>query len=117
MAKKHTSASVYLLVWFSLCALTALSFLLSLANLGEAETAAALVIAVAKSALVGLFFMHLVEERFRIAIVPLVTTGFIVILVSVVVTDVVTRRTFPRTPVPVTTPEGLDPAIGPGPSR
>jgi cytochrome c oxidase subunit IV len=117
MAPKHTSLRVYVLVWLGLCALTLLSFLLSRADLGSVDTVISLVIAVAKSTLVGLFFMHLLEERLRTAFVPIVTTGFIVLLISLVVTDVLTRHTFPRAPVPVVLPEGLAPPPAVGPQR
>jgi len=117
MAEKRSSASVYVLVWLGLCALTLLSFLFSLVSLGGAEMALALLIAAVKSSLVGLFFMHLKEERLRTAIVPIVTTGLIVLLVSLVVTDVLTRHTFPKTPVQAGWPEGLAPPSPAGPQR
>jgi cytochrome c oxidase subunit IV len=117
MAEKRSSARVYVLVWLGLCALTLLSFLLSLFNLGEAEMPLALLIAAAKSSLVGLYFMHILEDRLRTAVVPIVTTGFVVLLVSLVVTDVLTRHTFPKTPVPAGWPEGLAPPPPVGPQR
>jgi cytochrome c oxidase subunit 4 len=118
MAEKHTSRGVYVLVWLGLLALTLLSFLLSRAHLGEVDTVIALLIAAAKSTLVGLFFMHLIEERLRTAFVPILSTGFIVLLISLVVTDVLTRHTFPRTPLPVLVPEEAQPMREtPGPDR
>jgi cytochrome c oxidase subunit 4 len=90
----------YLVVWLSLLALTGLSFLLSRAHLGPADAVVALGIAAIKTTLVGLFFMHLVEERFSIVLVPLVALFLLLLLLSLVVTDVVTRQTFPPAPVP-----------------
>jgi cytochrome c oxidase subunit IV len=90
----------YLIVWLALLALTALSFLFSLAHLGAVDIVVALVIAVIKSLLVVLVFMHLAEERFSVGIVPMVAVFFFLLLGSLVVTDVVTRRTFPRGPMP-----------------
>ena len=90
----------YLVVWLALLALTALSFLFSLAHLGTVDVAVALGIAVVKSALVVLVFMHLAEERFSVSMVPLVAVFFFVLLGALVVTDVLTRHTFPRAPVP-----------------
>ena len=49
MAKKHSSAGRYVVVWIVLIALTLTSFLFSLAHLGEADFVIALVIAVVKS--------------------------------------------------------------------
>jgi len=117
MPRERSPLRAYLLVWLGLCALTLLSFLLSRLALGAAETPVALIIAVVKSSLVGLFFMHLLEERLRTAFVPIVTLGFIVLLISLVVTDVMTRHTFPRAPAPVKWPEGLEPPAPFGPTR
>ena len=107
MAAKHTSVGVYVLVWLGLLLLTLLSFLLSRAGLGAVDAVVSLIIAAAKSALVGLFFMHLIEERFETAFVPIVSTGFVVLLVALVVTDVVTRHTFPKAPSPAIAPEEI----------
>ena len=88
----------YLVVWLVLVGLTALSFLLSLAHLGAVDTVFSLVIAAAKSTIVLLFFMHLVEERFTVAVVPVLAVGYVLLLVALMVTDVLSRHTFPRTP-------------------
>jgi cytochrome c oxidase subunit 4 len=89
----------YLLVWIALIALTLLSLLLSRAHLGATDIAVALVIATAKTALVLCFFMHLVEERFSIVVIPFVAAGFIALMVGLTVTDVATRVTFPKAPL------------------
>ena len=78
--------------------LTALSFLLSLADLGAIDTVFSLVIAAAKSTIVLLFFMHLVEERFTVKLVPVLAFGYVLLLVALMVTDVVSRHTFAKTP-------------------
>jgi cytochrome c oxidase subunit 4 len=88
----------YLAVWLALVGLTAASFLLSLAHLGAIDTVFSLVIAAAKSTIVLLFFMHLVEERFTVGVVPALAFGYVLILVALMVTDVLSRRTFPRAP-------------------
>jgi cytochrome c oxidase subunit 4 len=90
----------YLVVWLALLGLTALSLGLSFAHLGGTDVAVALVIAVAKVSLVALFFMRLAEERFSVAMLPLLGVFLFVLLVSLVAVDVATRRTFPRAPVP-----------------
>jgi cytochrome c oxidase subunit 4 len=88
----------YLVVWLALVGLTALSFLLSLTHLGAIDTVFSLVIAAAKSTIVLLFFMHLVEERFTVAVVPALAVAYVLLLVALMVTDVLSRHTFPKTP-------------------
>lgn len=100
MTHAPSSAARYLVVWLALVALTALSFLLSLAHLGATDVAVALVIASAKTLLVALFFMHLAEARFSIVMIPVAALFFVVLLLGLTVTDVATRRTFPRGPSP-----------------
>jgi cytochrome c oxidase subunit IV len=104
MEVKHISTRGYVIVWLLLMALTLASFLLSLAHLGAADTVAALVIATAKTALVLLFFMHLVEQRAATSLVLVVVAFLLVLFLSLMVADVITRRTFPRGPVPVELP-------------
>jgi len=90
-----------------LVALTGLSFLASRLHLGAADVVIALVIASAKTALVLLFFMHLLEARFSVVLIPLGAIFFIVLLSGLVATDVATRTTFPAAPEPyVGLPEG-----------
>jgi|SRR5580700_10096472 cytochrome c oxidase subunit 4 len=100
MTHASSSSVRYLVVWLALLALTGLSFLLSRAHLGETDVAVALVIATAKTALVGIFFMHLVEERFSVVMVPVMSAFLFLLLLGLLVTDVATRRTFPRGVLP-----------------
>lgn len=90
----------YIVVWLALMGLTALSFLLSLAHLGAVDTVFSLVIAAAKSTIVLLFFMHLIEERFTVKLVPALALGYVLLLVALMATDVVSRHTFPKAPSP-----------------
>jgi cytochrome c oxidase subunit 4 len=90
----------YLWVWLALLGLTGLSWLISLAHLGPTDVAVALVIAAAKATLVALFFMHLSEERFSVAMVPCAAVGFTLLLLALTAADVATRHTFPRGPSP-----------------
>jgi cytochrome c oxidase subunit IV len=98
----HASSSTlrYVAVWLALLALTGLSFLLSRLHLGATDVAVALAIAAAKTTLVGLFFMHLVEARFSVVMVPVMSAFLLLLLLGLVVTDVATRRTFPRGVLP-----------------
>lgn len=111
----HAPWTQYIVVWLALMILTALSFLLSLAHLGAIDTVFSLVIAAAKSTIVLLFFMHLVEERFTVKLVPALALGYVLLLVALMVTDVVSRHTFPKTPSPFgeeLTPPPAEPAGG-----
>lgn len=100
MATAHASWSRYLVVWIALLALTALSFGLSVAHLGSLDVVLALVIATVKAGLVGLFFMHLIGERFSVVMVHLVSIALVLLLLGLVGVDVTTRHTFPPTPLP-----------------
>lgn len=112
-APEHASARRYVVTWVALLLLTALSFSLSFAHTGAWELPIALGIAVVKSVLVMLFFMHLVEQRFINAFVPIVSVGFAALLVSLIVVDVVTRQTFPAAAMPLTGP--APPTVAPPP--
>jgi cytochrome c oxidase subunit 4 len=96
----HPSALRYVAVWIALLILTLVSWLFSLAHLGSTDVVVALVIASIKTLLVVIFFMHLAEERFSVVMVPCVAVFFIVLLLALTVTDVATRRTFPKGPSP-----------------
>jgi cytochrome c oxidase subunit 4 len=93
LSKRH-----YVGVWALLLALTGISWGVSYAHLGAADLGISLVIAVVKSTLVLLFFMHLVQSRFSNAIFPLGAILLIGLLVLLMSLDVATRRTFPRAP-------------------
>lgn len=85
----------YFIVWIALLALTTTSYLLSRMHLGSLDLVLSLAIAVAKSTLVALFFMHLARDKGS-SVFPLpVAVGMIVLLVSLTAADVATRRTFP----------------------
>lgn len=104
---KHLSSLTYIVVWLVLIALTGASWALSSAHLGAFEVLVALGIAVAKSALVMLFFMHLIESRFVHVLPPIVATLLIALLAGVTALDVATRHTFPAAPleaIPTPTP-------------
>jgi cytochrome c oxidase subunit 4 len=96
----HSSRLRYLLVWLALVALTGLSFLLSTLHLGQVDVVVALSIAAVKSALVVVFFMHILEEGLSIRVIPVAAVFFILLLVALVTLDVATRRTVPPAPVP-----------------
>ncbi len=104
MAHKTAGALRYVLVWLGLVFFTLASFGLSYAHTGDLEAPIALGIAVIKTGLVLAFFMHLIEERATNVAIPFIAVGFIVLLLSLLATDVLTRHTFPPVPTPMTTP-------------
>jgi cytochrome c oxidase subunit IV len=105
---EHSPRGRYLWTWLGLLALTFLSFGVSFAHIGEWEMAIALAIAVAKSALVLLFFMHLVEQKFMNAFAILVAVGMLVLLLSITMVDVLSRHTFPPAPLEESLPPPPD---------
>ena len=99
MARAVTSARTLAGTWIGLLLLTGLSFLLSLAGFRPGlELAVALGIALAKSTLVVLIFMHWLEQRSMSRLVILVAALYVLILGGLTAADVATRRTFPTAP-------------------
>ncbi|WP_437922883.1 cytochrome C oxidase subunit IV family protein [Sorangium sp. So ce291] len=105
MTVKHLSSRTYVIVWLVLMALTLASYLLSLAHLGGADVVAALLIATAKTVLVLLFFMHLIEQRFANALPMIVSALLLGLLLTLMISDVMSRQTISRGPIPPAPPE------------
>lgn len=105
---EHTPWTRYLWTWVALLVLTTLTFGLSYLPLGPWEMPVAMLIAAAKGALVILFFMHLVEMKRVIALVPLAVIGFMTLLLGLMGADVISRHTFPPAPLPLEAPKPLD---------
>lgn len=97
---KHLRGTHYLVVWGALVALTLISLGASFLLRGGQDVWIALAIAVVKSALVLLFFMHLVEERFANGLVVIVALILIATLVALTTADPATRFTFPPATIP-----------------
>ncbi len=92
MAEQAVSKRTYILVWVALMCLTGLTGGLSFINLGAGSTVIAFVIAVAKAALVAMFFMHLLYEKDKIVwIWAGVATFWLGILMVMVMADYITR--------------------------
>src|SRR5581483_8462211 len=85
----------HFLVFLALIALTALTFGLSFARLGALEAPVALGIAMLKAALVGGWFMHLVEHRRPYWLFLFLGGILLALLVGLMALDVATRE--PRT--------------------
>jgi cytochrome c oxidase subunit 4 len=99
-ARHRTSGRALLLVWIALVVLTALSYIASRLHLGTADIVIALVIATIKTALVLLYFMHVIEEGFATrGAIGLAVLLFLTLLL-ITVADPLTRTTYPRAPAP-----------------
>jgi cytochrome c oxidase subunit IV len=91
--------------WIVLLILTFLSFGTSKLGFSSAvELGVALSISIVKTLFVLFIFMHLVEQRFANRLIVIVTFLFIVLLVSLMAADPLTRKTFPKTPDPSARP-------------
>lgn len=95
----HHSARPYLLVWAALVLLTATTYVTGRMHLGTWALPLALSIAIIKSLLVILFFMHLWEQKGANRIVIATSFVFVALLISLTVADVATR-------FPLATPAG-----------
>jgi len=93
------SALPYFLVWVALLILTITTFLTGRMHLGTWALPLALAIAVTKSLLVILFFMHLWEQKGANRIVIGTSFVFVALIISLTVADVATR-------FPLATPAG-----------
>jgi cytochrome c oxidase subunit IV len=79
-ADKEVSGRAYVIALLVLLALTGLSYLAWVIDLGPAATVVAIGIASIKAFIVGYVFMHLAEAIFATRLVGLVTVLFIAIL-------------------------------------
>jgi len=96
---EHHSARPYFFVWVLLIALTATTWATGRMHLGTWALPLALAIAIAKSLLVILFFMHLWEQKGVNRIVIGTSFVFVALIISLTVADVATR-------FPLATPAG-----------
>jgi cytochrome c oxidase subunit IV len=103
--REHHSAAPYFVVWALLFAFTLLTFWTGRMHLGTWALPLALTIAVAKSTLVVLFFMHLWEQRGANRLVILTAFLFVALIISLTVLDVATRFTLAT---PAGAPFGTD---------
>ena len=96
-----SSPMPYFIVFAALLTLTLTTYLLSGAQLGAWEVPVALGIATAKTVLVALFFMHLWEQRAAYRLVLVVSTLFVLILMTFTLADVHTRFPLAAPQIPV----------------
>lgn len=91
MAEARHGGMRYVLTWLALLVLTAASFTAEHLPLGSAHTTVALGIAVLKTGLVLVIFMHLVEEKFSTRVVAVLNFVFVLMLCLGIAADVLAR--------------------------
>jgi cytochrome c oxidase subunit 4 len=89
--EEHHSAWPYFLVWLVLLVLTAATFLTGRQHYEHGALAIALTIAVTKSTLVALIFMHLKDSSGATRLVFVTSLIFVALLLFFTVADVATR--------------------------
>jgi cytochrome c oxidase subunit IV len=104
MLLAHVTGKKLVFAWLGLLVLTFVSFGISRFAHGAAEIGIAMLISVAKTLIVLFIFMHLIEQRFANRLIVILTFLFIVLLVSLVGADPVTRKTFAPRPDPAARP-------------
>jgi len=104
-AKKHAGPGRYLLVWALLLVFTALTVGLGRIHLaGGWSLVVAMAIAVVKSSLVVLFFMHLWDHGGANRLVLATTVVFVALLMGLVLLDNATRFPLANPPTDATLP-------------
>jgi cytochrome c oxidase subunit 4 len=96
MTSHSLSLRAYVGVFAILLALTGLTTGVAYIDLGMFNPVVALSIAAAKALLVALFFMHLVQTRHRTQLVAGAGILWLLILITLTLSDVLTRRWFPQ---------------------
>jgi len=88
---EHHSAAPYFIVWALLLVFTLLTYWTGRMHLERWALPLALTIAIAKSTLVVLFFMHLYEQKGANRLVIATSFVFVALIISLTVADVATR--------------------------
>ena len=121
---KSHSALPYFIVWALLAFFTALTYFTGRMHLGTWALPLALGIAITKSSLVVLFFMHLYEQKGANRLVILTSFVFVALIITLTVSDVATRFHLATpagapfgTDVPAQVEEGTAPEHLPAPGR
>jgi cytochrome c oxidase subunit IV len=98
---QHTSSALrYLAVWSALVVLTATTYAVSRLDLGQLNFPIAMAIAVLKSSLVVVFFMHLLQHAPANRIVFATAFIFVALLMTFTLADLATRFPPARPPGP-----------------
>ena len=102
-ASKETSATGLALALVALLALAGLSLALRYAHLGAFGMPVAMMIAVAKVALVAVFFMEILVERVTVRLAMGAGVVLLGILLALIAADILTRE-----PAPLSNPPGTE---------
>ena len=89
--EEHHSAMPYVIVWLALLFFTVLTWYTGSSHLGKWALPIALAIAVTKSALVAIIFMHLKDSSGATRLVFITSLVFVALLLFFTVADVATR--------------------------
>jgi cytochrome c oxidase subunit 4 len=96
---KHLGPAQYVMVWAALMVLTGVTLAVWKTDFSyAARVVIALAVALAKSALVAIFFMHLWEEQGVARLVLVVSALFVALLIGLTLTDNATRFPFANPP-------------------
>ncbi|MCK6547756.1 cytochrome C oxidase subunit IV family protein [Myxococcota bacterium] len=98
MSEHRIGPGAYLVALVVLIVLAAISYGVSFLPLGAWETPVAMLISAAKGTVVLLIFMHLLEQATINAVVMIIATAMVVLLISLVGLDIVTRVPPPALP-------------------
>ncbi len=89
------SKKLYITIWFALLCFTALTTGVAYIDLGPFNTVVALVIAIFKASLVVFFFMHARHSERLVRVVIGCAVFWLLILISISMTDFATRKRMP----------------------
>jgi cytochrome c oxidase subunit IV len=95
MSQPRVSLHTYVFTWLGLLALTLLTSLLGLVNLGRMSLIVALFIAGVKASLIAGFFMHVFYDSKLVRVVVVAGVIWFLILVSLTMGDYFTRGWLP----------------------
>jgi cytochrome c oxidase subunit 4 len=95
MTRHIVPIRTYLLVFGALLALTVTTTLVAQIDLGPLNVVVALTIAVVKASLVVLFFMHLIHTSHRTMVMVSAGVLWLIILISLTLSDILTRGWLP----------------------
>jgi cytochrome c oxidase subunit IV len=95
MKEATVSIKTYTLTWLSLLALTLITTLIGFVDLGAFTMVIAVAIAAIKAAIIAAIFMHALLEAKLVKVVIAGGIGWFLILVTLTMTDYVTRGWLP----------------------
>ncbi len=95
MSEHRPTVKTYALTWGILLALTLLTSLIGLVDLGPFSLAVGVVIALIKASLIAIFFMHALYGSKLIRVVAAGGVAWFLILLGITLADYLTRNWYP----------------------